>query len=99
MLLVLSLSSAYHGIQADGTCNVSRVLELCGGSAIHFLGYTAHRTWISFRWCLWLNRVSSALTDREDVLTAYREWEKVKKKSPYQEKKICVLSIWMLEMH
>ena len=41
-LLVLSLLPAYHGMQADGTCDVSEVLELCGGGAIHSSGCTAH---------------------------------------------------------
>ena len=34
-LLVLSLSPAHHGMQADRTCDVSGVLELCGGGVIH----------------------------------------------------------------
>jgi len=82
MLLVLSLSPANHGMQADGTCDVSRVLQLCGGGAIHSPRYTAHRTWISFRWCLWLNRASSAFTDKEGVPIAYRQWGNGKKKLP-----------------
>ena len=38
----VSSSPAYHGMQADKICDVS-VLELCGGSGIHFPGHTAHR--------------------------------------------------------
>ena len=49
--------------------------------------HTAHgkiyiELFISFRWCLWLNRTSSMLTERKGVRTAYRQWGKGKKKSP-----------------